>query len=55
MLRLPLMAAVEANVMPVLREATEIVFHPWGDEMWARGAAAIVLRQIYESPWNNGN
>jgi predicted NBD/HSP70 family sugar kinase len=53
MLRLPLMAAVEANVMPVLREATEIVFHPWGDEMWARGAAAIVLRQIYESPWNN--
>ncbi len=53
MLRVPLMAAVEANVMPTLREATEIVFHPWGDEMWARGAAAIVLRQIYESPLNN--
>jgi len=53
MLRAPLMAAVEANVMPTLREATEIVFHPWGDEMWARGAAAIVLRQIYEAPWNN--
>lgn len=53
LLRLPLMAAVEANVLPTLREATEIVFHPWGDEMWARGAATIVLRQIYEAPWNN--
>lgn len=48
----PLLAAVDANVMPTLREATDIVIHPWGDEMWARGAAAIVLRRIYESPWN---
>lgn len=59
LLRLPLMAVIEANVLPTLREATEIVFHPWGDEMWARGAAAIVLRHVYESPqffeppWNN--
>lgn len=52
MLQTPLMAALEANVMPTLRAATEIVFHPWGDEMWARGAAAIVLRQLYELPWN---
>lgn len=51
LLRLPLLAAVEANVLPTLREATEIVFQPWGDEMWARGAAAIVLRQVYEAPW----
>lgn len=51
MLQVPLMAALEANVMPTLRKATEIVFRPWGDEMWARGAAAIVLRQIYKSPW----
>lgn len=53
LLRVPLMAAIEANVVPTLRDATEIVFHPWGDEMWARGAATIVLRQIYEAPWNN--
>lgn len=59
LLRVPLMAVLDANVLPTLREATEIVFHPWGDEMWARGAAAIVLRQIYEAPqffeppWNN--
>jgi len=57
LLRAPLMAALEAHVMPPLRNATEIEFRPWGapwgDEMWARGAAAIVLRQIYEAPWNN--
>jgi predicted NBD/HSP70 family sugar kinase len=53
MLRVPLMAALEANVMPPLREATEIAFRPLGDETWARGAAAIMLRQIYEAPWNN--
>ncbi|MDP9096126.1 MAG: ROK family transcriptional regulator [Pseudomonadota bacterium] len=52
MLRLPLLQAVAANSIPALREATEIIFHPWGDEMWARGAAAIALRQIYESALN---
>jgi predicted NBD/HSP70 family sugar kinase len=53
LLRAPLLAAIDAHVLPTLREATDIVFHSWGDEMWARGAATIVLRQIYESPWNN--
>ncbi len=52
LIREPLLAAIEANVLPNLREATEIIFHSWGDEMWARGAASIVLRQIYEAPWN---
>jgi predicted NBD/HSP70 family sugar kinase len=53
LLRVPLLAAIRANVLPTLQEATQIVFHPWGDEMWARGAVTIVLRQIYEAPWNN--
>jgi predicted NBD/HSP70 family sugar kinase len=48
----PLLAAVAANVLPSLREGTEILFHGWGDDMWARGAATIVLRRIYEAPWN---
>jgi len=51
----PMMTAINANVLPTLREATEIVFHPWGDEMWARGAATIVLRHVYEAPWNQGD
>ncbi|MFC0410126.1 ROK family transcriptional regulator [Roseomonas elaeocarpi] len=53
LLREPLLEAVAANVLPTLREASEILFHAWGDEMWARGAATIVLRRIYEAPWNN--
>lgn len=51
LIRQPMLDAIEANVLPKLREASEIIFHPWGDEMWARGAASIVLRQIYEAPW----
>jgi predicted NBD/HSP70 family sugar kinase len=53
LLTTPLLEEVNRHALPVLREATEIVFHPWPDEMWARGAASIVLRQIYESPWRN--
>jgi predicted NBD/HSP70 family sugar kinase len=53
LLRKPLLAALETQALPALREAMEITFHPWGDEMWARGAAAIVLRRIYEAPWND--
>lgn len=52
LIREPLLQAVERSVLPALRQATDIVFHPWGDEMWARGAATIVLRRIYEAPWN---
>ena len=46
-----ILAAVERRVRPPLSAATEIVFHPWDDAAWARGAASLVLRQIYGSPW----
>lgn len=49
MIREPLLAALDANVLPKLRAATEVVFHSWGDEMWARGAASLVLRRLYEA------
>lgn len=29
---------------------TEIIFHEWTDEVWARGAACLVLRKLYETP-----
>ncbi len=29
---------------------TEIIFHEWTDEVWARGAACLVLRKLYEAP-----
>lgn len=28
-------------------EATEVVIEPWGDEAWARGAASLVLRELF--------
>ena len=32
------------------RFETEIVAHLWGDDVWARGAAALVLQQAYIDP-----
>ena len=43
-------AALDRFMLPTLREATEIVRHDWGDEMWARGAASLVLRRLYGEP-----
>lgn len=51
-LRETLLQGLEAATLPQLRGSTEIVFHPWTDEMLARGAASIVLRQIDEAPWS---
>jgi predicted NBD/HSP70 family sugar kinase len=48
----PLLAVLDRLSLPALRAATEVIFHPWGDESWARGAATIVLRRIYETPLN---
>lgn len=52
LLRDPMLATIEENALPTLRAASEVVFHAWGDEMWARGAATIVLREIYKSPFD---
>jgi N-acetylglucosamine repressor len=46
----PMCQAVETNVMPGLRADTEIQIDPWGDDAWARGAAGLVLRELFESP-----
>ena len=40
-------AALETAMVPTLREATGFICHEWGDEMWARGAASLVLRRHY--------
>jgi N-acetylglucosamine repressor len=46
----PMCQAVETNVMPGLKADTEIQIDPWGDDAWARGAAGLVLRELFESP-----
>jgi predicted NBD/HSP70 family sugar kinase len=48
-----LIEMLDQESLPALRAATQIIFHPWGDENWARGAATIVLRRIYETPLNS--
>ena len=35
-----------------LGDVTEIVHQRWSDDIWARGAAAMTLRDLYGSPWN---
>jgi predicted NBD/HSP70 family sugar kinase len=42
-----------ARVQPPGSEgATEIMVHQWSDDSWARGAAALTLRELYGAPWN---
>lgn len=48
----PLRGAVAAYTPPSLADVAEIVVHDWGDDIWARGAAAMTLRDLYGAPWN---
>ncbi len=47
----PLRATVAALTPANLADVAEIVVHQWGDDMWARGAAAMTLRDLYGAPW----
>jgi len=42
--------SIEKFVMPDLFEGTEIRIDVWDDDAWARGAASLVLRELFESP-----
>jgi predicted NBD/HSP70 family sugar kinase len=52
----PLLASlrekVAALVPPSLTDVADIVVHRWDDDMWARGAAAMTLRDLYGAPWS---
>jgi predicted NBD/HSP70 family sugar kinase len=43
---------VAALVPPSLADVSAIVVHRFDDEMWARGAAAMTLRDLYGAPWS---
>ena len=47
-----LRAAAERNSFKAHFAATELIFHTLDDQLWARGAAALMLRDIYRTPWN---
>jgi len=42
--------AVGQNVMPSLLNDTEIRVIPWGDDVWARAAASVVIGELFSSP-----
>lgn len=46
----PLLDSVAQNVMPGLAEDTEIRLATWGDDVWARGAASVVIGGLFNSP-----
>jgi len=48
----PLRETAAALTPSSLAHLAEIVVHEWSDEMWARGAAAMTLRDLYGAPWN---
>ena len=41
-----LRSVAEQMVIPPLKKDLEIVIHYWGDEVWARGAASLVLLEL---------
>jgi predicted NBD/HSP70 family sugar kinase len=47
----PLRTAVGVATPETIAGITEIVVHESGDDTWARGAAALTLRDLYGAPW----
>ncbi|MHA1523369.1 MAG: ROK family protein [Alphaproteobacteria bacterium] len=43
-------AAVRSNTLSAVQGKTEIILHRWGDDFWARGAAALMLQHLYKAP-----
>lgn len=46
----PMRAAIDEHTMPSLRKDVSILVEPLGDDAWARGAASLVLHELFESP-----
>lgn len=48
----PLMQAVADHTPEGMTDVAEIVLQTRGEDMWARGAAAMTLRDLYGAPWS---
>jgi predicted NBD/HSP70 family sugar kinase len=46
----PMCTTIQQYVMPGLAEDTEIRIDLWEDDAWARGAASLVLQELFKSP-----
>jgi predicted NBD/HSP70 family sugar kinase len=47
----PLRQAVRTATPETIADIAEIVVHEASDDIWARGAAALTLRDLYGAPW----
>lgn len=47
--------SIQQNTMPGLFDPNTVEIAPWGDDAWARGAAGLVLREVFESPIHKKN
>ena len=47
----PLRDAIQTATPETIAGITEIVVHESSDDTWARGAAALTLRDLYGAPW----
>jgi predicted NBD/HSP70 family sugar kinase len=47
---IPMQESIQQNTMPGLFDPKIVEITPWGDDAWARGAAGLVLRELFESP-----
>lgn len=47
----PMRAAVARHAMPGLAQDTLIHIDVWEDDAWARGAASLVLQELFKSPF----
>jgi N-acetylglucosamine repressor len=50
----PFQAALRANCFNGLADTLRIVIEPWGDEAWARGAAALLLGELFQPALRRG-
>jgi glucokinase-like ROK family protein len=46
----PMKESIQQNTMPGLFDPGTVEITLWGDDAWARGAAGLVLREVFESP-----
>ncbi len=42
--------AIEEHAVFELMQDTEIRINSWGDDVWARGAASLVIGELFNSP-----
>jgi len=49
----PMHATIEAHTSPELFQSLEVIIQKWHDTDWARGAASLVLQELYKSPFNS--